>query len=174
MRILVGLIVATLLLTACAPSAGTSGLSPIELSDSDKIASVEAGKTTYVAVMHYGNEFGFPKGAYDKLFDLDFQGARDGEREVFWLQHKTSFVPDGWRANMHSVRAVRNIDRTDTTDSTITVYYFNRVKIIYAIQIPTDAKLGRQNLLFRLKDNLNAASGKEFDTSVRVNVIAAQ
>jgi hypothetical protein len=171
MRILFGLIVATLLFSGCAPSAGTSGLSPIELTDSDKVATVEAGKTSYVAVMHYGNEFGFPKSAYDKLFDLDFQGARDGEREVFWLQHKTSFVPDGWRANMHAVRAVRNIDRTD---STITVYYFNRVKIIYAIQIPADAKPGRQNLLIRVKDNLNTASGKEFDTSVRVNVVAAK
>jgi hypothetical protein len=173
MRILFSLI-AALLFTACAPSAGTSGLSPIELKDSNKIATVEAGKTVYVAVMHYGSEFGFPKSEYDKIFDLDFQGARDGEREVFWLQHKSSVVPDGWRANMHAVRAVRNIDRTDKTDSTITVYYYNRVKIVYAIQIPADATPGQNSLLIRVKDNLNAGSQKEFDTFVRLEVVAAK
>jgi hypothetical protein len=172
MRIVFSLIFAALLFTACAPSAGTSGLSPIELESANQIATVQAGTTTYVSVRHYASEFGFAKSDYDKLFDLDFQGARDGEREVFWLQHKSSTVPEGWRANMHAIRAVRNIDRTERTDSFITVYYFNRVKIIYAIQIPTDARLGQQNLTIRVKDNLNSGSQQEFDTTVRVNVVA--
>jgi hypothetical protein len=174
MRILFSLIFSALFLSACAPSAGTSGLSPIELADSDKIATIEAGKTSYVAVMYYANEFGFPKNEYDKLFDLDFDAARDGEREVFWLQHKSSAVPTGWRANMHAVRAVRNIDRTEKSNGNITVYYFNRVKIIYAIQVPAGTKPGRQNLLIRVKDNLLASSVKEYDTPVRVNVVAAK
>jgi hypothetical protein len=174
MRILFSLILAALLFTGCAPSAGTSGLSPIELTDSSKIAKVEAGKTVYVAVMHYASEFGFTKSEYDKLFDLDFEGARDGEREVFWLQHKSSSVPEGWRANMHAVRAVRSIDHTEKTDSTIRVYYYNRVKIIYAMQIPVDATLGRQDLIIRVKDNLNLGSQKEFDTFVRLEVVAAK
>jgi hypothetical protein len=162
MRILFSLIFSALFLSACAPSAGTSGLSPIELADSDKIATIDA------------NEFGFPKNEYDKLFDLDFDAARDGEREVFWLQHKSSAVPTGWRANMHAVRAVRNIDRTEKSNGNITVYYFNRVKIIYAIQVPAGTKPGRQNLLIRVKDNLLASSVKEYDTPVRVNVVAAK
>lgn len=174
MRILFSLLFTALLFTGCAPSAGTSSLSPIELESVDKIATVQAGTTTYVSVRHYASEFGFVKSDYDKLFDLDFEGARDGEREVFWLQHRSSTVPEGWRANMHAVRAVRNIDRTERTDSFITVYYFNRVKIIYVIQIPTDAKLGQQNLSIRVKDNLNPGSQKEFDTTIRVNVIAAK
>ena len=174
MRMLFNLIFTALLLSGCAPSAGTTGLSPIELADSDKIANIEAGKTSYVGVMHEANEFGFPQNEYDKLFDLDFDAARDGEREVFWLQHKSSAVPTGWRANMHAVRAVRNIARTEKTDSNITVYYYNRVKIIYAISVPAGTKPGRQNLVIRVEDNLLASSVKEYDTSVRVNVVAAQ
>jgi hypothetical protein len=175
MRIVFSLILAALLFTGCAPTAtGSSGLFPIQLDDPSKVATVQAGKRTYVAVRYAGAAFGFSRGDYDKIFDFNFDSPQDGEREVYWLQHKSSDVPEGWQANMHAVRAVRNIDSRNRDSNSTTVYFYNRVLLVYAIEIPNAAVPGRYDLTVTVKDNLQPSSTKEFNTTVRVNVVAPQ
>jgi hypothetical protein len=174
MRLCFSLVFVALFLSSCAPANnGSSVYFPILLDNEGQVASVVAGKRSYVAVRYGAAVFGFSKSDFDKEFDLNFRSPQDGEHEVFWLRYKSNDAPEDWRLNLHSVHAVRTIDRRDNDGQYITVYYYNRISLIYAVDVPADAAPGRHDFKVRIKDNVNPAPAREFDARLQLNVVAA-
>jgi len=155
-----------LTLMACVPvSVGTSSENPVNVSDSGRV-TVAAGKTTYVVKTYPQSYFYLDNALFDKAVPIDFSNRNSAgyvnsqEVKVDWMNLQPVSVPIGWKIAVSEAKLVRAINQT-TTNSNLAyavetnVYFYNRVKVVYAITAPSQPASEVQPLTFTLSTPQN-------------------
>ncbi len=151
------LLVGTLFLGACAPSA-MSGSNAAEVSPLEAV-KIAPGKSLLVAMKYPAAALELDESMVEGALNTDFFNNRDFNNNVksysqrlSWLSAQAQDVPTGWNISLVSADALREVLNTENSRTFTQVHYRDYVRVVYNISVPQNAESGRQYLMVKFKD----------------------
>ena len=133
-------------LAACAPATlGAGTLNPLVAATATTPAQVSPGQTVYVQYTYQAGELKIPESRYETLtLSFNSRPAAGGEvssprSPAGWLKMKATGLPAGWSVELADAYLTKAVSSSGLSGDTITVYYYNRVGVVYKVSAPANA-----------------------------------
>lgn len=140
------LLILDVTLAACAPATvGAGTLNPILAATATTPAQVASGQTVYVQYTYQAGALNIPESRYEALtLGFTFRPPAGGEvssprSPAGWLKMKATGLPVGWNVELADAYLTKAVSSSGLSGDTITVYYYNRVNVVYRVSAPANA-----------------------------------
>ena len=158
---LTALLFSSLVLSACAPAIlGGQASAPVVSNTGLSPLHAKAGQTVYVQYTYPQTYLDVPDRHFDSLV-IDFEATNfvsgnvnSQETPAPWLSLTSKGLPATWQISLADAAVRKEIVKTSTSGRTTDVRYYNRVRVVYKVTLPADAR-GAELAELQFKDDGN-------------------
>jgi len=148
-----------LFLSACAPAIlGGQASAPVVSNTALSPLHAKAGQTVYVQYTYPQTYLDVPDRHFDSLvIDFDSTNFVSGnvnsqETPAPWLSMTSKGLPATWQLSLADAAVRKEIVKTTTSGNAVDVRYYNRMRVVYKITVPTNAS-GAELAELQFKDD---------------------
>ncbi|WP_424950367.1 hypothetical protein [Deinococcus sp.] len=142
-----------LTLSACAPAMlGRGTLNPLVSASNTAPVKVLPGETVYVQYTYPRGIFTISDERYAHIFVSTGSGSVGSqESPAYWLGMSAEGLPAGWQVTLAEAAVRKEVVASTLQGDTISYRYYERVRVVYKITLPADAR-GSAFALLKFKD----------------------